>query len=528
MYNVIIIDDDIQIAKTVSKMINYQELGFNVVATFSNGFDALDFLNKNEDITLVISDIEMPYIDGFSLCKEIKRDYPLIKVILMMGYGAFEYAKKSLDMGVSGLIKKPVVNEELFKILNKIKTQFDDEKNISTSLEILRTYQKESLPIVKDAVLYSLVRNSITPPFVEKKLKFLNIDLDYRQFVLACLEFDDLGTRDSLDEVELMLMKIKTICNEYLKQVSKYELFTVDEKILFIFKFDNFSSTSLTKIDTAFTDILIKTKKVLNVSCSIGVSLLCEDLKSLKLAYIQAKHALEYRSFMGSNKIYYYGNYTNKVNLVTSLDLQQISYAINYSDEETIRQILSGVKDKIKQLGNINDYYLTMTRILNEILLTSENVYNVYQKFGVEGDFYGTVITNKDIDITFEMLINICLYIKDDNKKVLLNNIQYNAKQALEYIDNHFDELDMSLESVAEHINLSVSYICYLFKKEKNTTFVKYLTDLRINKAKQLLENTNLKISEIAEKVGYGDSYYFSHIFKKNTGYSPKDYRNRI
>ena len=526
-YNVIIIDDDIENAKKVSKIINYNEKNFDCVSIFSNGNDALDFLSKNTDIDVVISDIEMPYIDGFQLANLIKKQYPNISIVLMMSYNAYEYAKKALDLNIQGLIKKPINVQELATILNNIYIRLNNRQIKDNKISKLKEYQEDSLQIVRDSILYSLVKSSNKQIKDDaNKLNDFGIDLNYQNILVSCLEFERSNMDCCLYDRDKLISSIRKITNEVFEKSNKVEIFRVYEKLFVIIKFNNVNSTVLTNVDSCFIDIIKRVNKELSINISVGVSSL-NTIDNLTTAYNQSKQAINYCSFMGKNKIYYYDEHMNaKTRTITSIELEKLDQLITFGEIKDIDTCLDDIKLKMKEIKNINDYYLIISRIVYHILNKSENLQDIYEEFGVNGDFYGHLMSNTNLDSMFDILKQICRFIKEDNSKALQNNVQHNIKRVLIYIETNYNDQTLSLETVASAVNLSVSYICYLLKKEKNTTFVKYITDLRINKAKELLKTTNYKISDIAIDVGYSDAYYFSHNFKKVCGVSPKEYRN--
>ena len=525
-YNVIIVDDDIENAKKVSKIINYNEKNFDCVAIFSNGNDALDFLSKNKDVDVVISDIEMPYIDGFQLASLIKKDFPNLSIVLMMSYNAYEYAKKALDLNIQGLIKKPINYQELATILNNIYTKLNNRQIKDDKISKLKEYQEDSLQIVRDSILYSLVKSSNKKIKNDVKLNDFGIDLNYENILVSCVEFERSNTNCCQYDSDLVISNIRKIINQVFDKSNKTEVFRVYEKMFTIIKFNNVNSTVLTNVDSCFQDIIKRVNKELNINISVGVSSL-NTIDNLTTAYNQSKQAINYCSFMGKNKIYYYDEHMNaKTRTITSIELEKLDQLITFGEIKDIDSCLDDIKLKMKEIKNINDYYLIISRVVYHILNKSENLQDIYEEFGVNGDFYGHLMSNTNLESMFDILKQICRFIKEDNSKALQNNVQHNIKRVLIYIETNFNDPTLSLENVASAVNLSVSYICYLLKKEKNTTFVKYITDLRINKAKEMLKTTNYKISDIALDVGYSDAYYFSHNFKKICGVSPKEYRN--
>ena len=139
---------------------------------------------------------------------------------------------------------------------------------------------------------------------------------------------------------------------------------------------------------------------------------------------------------------------------------------------------------------------------------------------------YRRLFEIKTDDEIFDYLKDLARLIRQLNDSVITDSLEHSLRLVTSYMESHFCDPDISFESLAKEVNYSVSYISALLKKKLGTSFVKMLTELRMEKAKELLRNPALKIIDIAERLGYNDSYYFSHCFKKYMGIPPKEFRN--
>ncbi len=152
MYNVMLVDDEEEVRIAIEKKINWTELGFNVVGTAGNGFDALDMaLERRPDV--VMTDINMPFMNGLEFSKQLKAELPTTKFVILSGYDEFEYAKEAIELSVEEYILKPVDSDELYQLFSRLKERLDDELDKRRNLETLEKYYQESFPYFKEQLL---------------------------------------------------------------------------------------------------------------------------------------------------------------------------------------------------------------------------------------------------------------------------------------------------------------------------------------------------------------------------------------
>ena len=269
----------------------------------------------------------------------------------------------------------------------------------------------------------------------------------------------------------------------------------------------------------------MKTKKFLEFKISVGISNPYKS-KNFKEMYREAQSALELRSVMGGNEIYFASNIGDddkKVRMIDDDELKELSYAIKYHTLSETKALLQSLKEKIAKPEYIIYNPFNLSNILNAIVKSCDDLDAFYGENKIS--FYERLFEMKTLDDTFAWFESLIAKIKTINQDTIEDSIQRNLNKIINYIDSHYTDNDLNLEILADKVNISISYISAILKKERNTTFVKYLTFLRMEKAKELLKNPNIKIVDVAEAVGYSEPYYFSHSFKKYQGVSPKEYR---
>ena len=201
-------------------------------------------------------------------------------------------------------------------------------------------------------------------------------------------------------------------------------------------------------------------------------------------------------------------------------ELKELSYAIKYHTLSETKALLQSLKEKIAKPEYIIYNPFNLSNILNAIVKSCDDLDAFYGENKIS--FYERLFEMKTLDDTFAWFESLIAKIKTINQDTIEDSIQRNLNKIINYIDSHYTDNDLNLEILADKVNISISYISAILKKERNTTFVKYLTFLRMEKAKELLKNPNIKIVDVAEAVGYSEPYYFSHSFKNIRAYRRK------
>lgn len=521
MYKLIIVDDEFDVRSRISQSIEKFDCGFEIVGTYENGLDALEGVNQYSP-DLVITDIRMPFMTGIELIEKIRETKPLTKVIIITGFDEFDYAKQAIDLGVIGFLTKPILGDDLKVIIKKAKEDLDEEYYRNTSLANMEQFIKESLPIIRENDLHRLINLSNIDEKFAKKLEYDGILLNYKYFAVCISDIDSDVARDDIEKHEINLLTVKKYVSEGLQNTFFHETFMKNDYVISIIKSNDEITTS--QLEKCFEYSLMKAKKYADFTLSVGISKIYKTM-NFKDMYKEAQKALEYRNAMGGSEVYSYSNIATQlsnVKIIDDSDYKNLTYAIHFKTFSEIIEILKELKNKVASPEYRPTYAFNISGILNAILKACDNLPMLYEE---KTDFHQKMLDFKTIDDLFGWFNSLIEKVQNINNDIISDNIQKNLNKIIDYIDSHYTDNDLSLELLAEKVNISISYVSAILKKEKNTTFVKYLTTLRMEKAKELLKNPNLKIVDIAESIGFSEPYYFSHSFKKYQGVSPKEYR---
>ena len=519
MYKMIMIDDEIETRNRIENILDFEKLGFEVCGLYENALDALDYIELYKDIDLVVTDIKMPFMDGLQLSKLLHEKYPLIKVVIITGFDEFDYAKKALDCGVIGYVMKPITSEDFSQILIKSKNILDEEKTLYNNISELENYKIQSKEYFTSSTLDILIKEPISD-YVMESISFLDLDFNYKYYQVFTMLLKDKKTLEELEYYETALKKVvtETVDTEYMT-----EKFMHKNKFVVILKCNE--HFNIRKIDVIINEILLKMNKYYSCSLYVGVSEEGEGIESINSLYHQSNHALMHKNLLEMNSVYYYSTISkNKLQPKLEEDfLNNLRFFIRYKTMDKIEEELNRIHDEFIKITSVSQHNYLLLEFSIALIKCCSNPDVLTERYG---DLYEHLHSYKVSDELFEEITKIIIDIRRINEESLKTGFSSTVNEILSYIQNNYSNPDINLNTLAEEMDLSVSYICAILKKERNDTFVKILTDTRINKAKELLQNPDNKIIDIAEKVGFFEPYYFSHTFKKATGYSPKEYRS--
>lgn len=528
MYKVIIVDDETSVRERLFNLINKIKNSFEVVGVFENGYDALiNGVSLNPD--LIITDIKMPYINGIELIKLFKLELPFIQSVIISGYDSFDFAKQAISLGVIAYITKPITLEELNATMEKAKVEIDNKLLLNKDIKQLEENNDKALALIRDNDLSRLLTLHKIPSSFKDKLFQDKLNLDYKYLILGIFDNDEEVDKITFEDNE----KVTFFLANYIKSElndAKFEYIIFKNSFeynIFLLSNDSFDKED---IESRFSRIIIKMKKATNISLSVGFSDVGGGINSetsFKRLYIHASRALEYRTIIGLNLVLFYDD----------IDKNQISTSkIDENEFKTIvYEILYGKVSKAKNdihrlLNNItleqfkSTYFLILNNLLDSLLKSCINLNLLFNDFMPNVEMIQKLINLKTLDSVIKYFDDLVDAIDKVNKQSIQSGVDNSFNKIKNFIEKNYKNSLLSLEDVANELGYSVSYISAILKKN-NTSFTKYLTGVRMEKAKTLLANKDNKLIMISSEVGYEDPYYFSHCFKKYTGISPLEYR---
>lgn len=536
----ILIADDDNIIRRGLKAIIEKNLSkdFLVVGEVSNGSAAIEIIIK-DNIDLLITDIKMPVMDGMQLIKEISKLNIKTKIIVLSGFDEYKYVRESLKNGAVDYLLKPINKDAFIDLVKKIKNEKDMQ--IENELQSKMYLEKMELNkgILKECFLVDLVKeNVLKKEYIEAKLMEFGIN-NSLDFLVAVIGIDDLTktkieTVDSLKATLLNSIKQKIESEFLLEKGIKVIMATYKNEIIALFINEDFH---LKNIDEYVIKIIQVIKETVfaneEYTFSMGISNMVQSIDDIHLAYTQAENAFKRRFYKGTNSIIVF---LKNDDLLKPIDEEYIKVLlkllINGIDMGDLKEVMSNISSIMLNIKENSIDSHSFKTIFSNIIL---KVYEFSKEFKeVEYSYLNDedklLFNIESIEIykeleeyvlnTFEIIINKVNQIRKNRSAKII-------EKAKEYILENYSK-DISLKSVSEYVFLNASYFSFLFKNETGKNFVDYLIETRVDVAKKLLHQPEIKVYEISKMVGYNETTSFNRTFKRIVGVAPSDYKKII
>lgn len=526
MYSVLIVDDEALVRRGISTMIDWSSLGFSAVYQAEDGLAALEVMRAHS-IQLVLTDIVMPHLDGMALCREIRRAFPATHIVVLTGHEDFEYAKQSVDLGVKNYILKPVGASTLFEKMQAVCKRLHMEAEQKRYIEDMKHKLQQSMPALREKYLYSLVctQRGAGDGYAQR-FRELEIDLCGGPFVVGIVEPElSVGSGD----FELYFVATKDIVHSCLGD-GHCILDDNASRIIILF---NLQSIEQSEAHGVLNDTLHVIQKAiastLRMDATCALSAPVADIEGLFKGYRQACMALECRYALGPNRVYDIGDldYIDKTFYYPLYGPEQLLVGIKYGTSESIVAAVRGIAEDLleRNLSSAN-FRMLLTEIVTQVLREVGNLKNAPEAIWQQGfRLYTSLEQLHSGTEALEELTAFCLQVAELFHSVQVSSSQQIVERVKEYVAQNYHDPELSLATAAAHAAVSTGYLSVLFKKDTGTNFVKFLAEVRMRAAMELLRGTDKRTYEIAYETGFANPHYFSVAFKKHTGLSPSEFR---
>ncbi|MBB6730239.1 response regulator [Cohnella zeiphila] len=539
MYKAILVDDEPVVREGLKKTIAWNEHGFELIGDYENGREAWEAACELKP-DLIVSDICMPFMDGLELAGLVATTYPYMKMIILTGYDQFEYAQQAIRLKVRDFVLKPITAREMRELLDKVRAEMDEEAKRLEDLGRLQSQLSRSLPLLKERFLERLAALGMAKPEIEEGFAYFGLGPLKPPALAIAADIDDFGERDAwLDDehdAEFLRFAVFNIFEETAAERGNALVFRTREERSAAIVYGADDEDELH--DAAFglaEDVRHRVEKYLKLTVTLGIGHACSSAEQLPLSYKSALSALDYRFLHGKNRVHGIRDLEGAAPDTTfSLpdEDRKLATAIKTGASEEAFGLIERMVARLRSSqGPMEICYLE----LQKVVLTLLNAIQELDRNGADGvRTAGRTLWLTDL-YRFKTLEEIERWLKRTVADLIeeiaagrSHHLRAQMAKAETYIEERYADEKLSLRELCRHVLMSASYFSLAFKQETGETFVEYLTRVRIEKAKELLAATPLKFYEIAERVGYADPNYFSVLFKKHTGATPRDFRERL
>lgn len=533
MFKVFLVEDEIVVREGLRKNIQWEQYGFSFAGDAPDGELALPLIRQIQP-DLLLTDIKMPFMDGLALSELVRKELPQTKIVIISGYDDFTYAQQAIRMGVEQYLLKPVIKEKLVELLVSLHKKMEAEQRQREYLTMFQREAQEYEAFSRRRFFEQIVTGGLSVSEISETAKSMEIDLNAPGYNILLFSLSSAAYDGSAPEgYTAALAKLQDRVTQYF--LSRGEL------ILFRWNI----TTHAVLIKGGAEEIASRTAQ-----CVADIRALCQEAGREVNWHIACGSPVSRLSalpvcFSEASRIHSFRYLCPEEHILTEESIRSMRASRGTISEpgkpeieqERVRGFFaSGSAEEIESfigqlLRSAGEEGVPVSMFCRYLTMTVYFAAAAYlDSIGCHAEsFWPPELRPKDNIATPEearnymrqiMLHAIRLRDRESRKqqKDLLN-------KAIGFIDEHYPEETISLDKVAQKVNISPNYFSAMFSQEIGQTFVEYLTAKRISEAKRMLRQTEMRSSEIAFAVGFRDSHYFSFVFKKVSGCTPSEYR---
>lgn len=549
MVKLFLVEDEIVMRDGIKRQINWEKEDIEFVGEASDGELAWPMILETKP-DILLTDIKMPFMDGLELSALVRKELPDTAIIILSGYDEFVYAQQAVSLGVTDYLLKPLPPGKLLECIRRVQEKIEQERaqpeNNAWSEELAREQ--------KDA---------------EKNLLFRALVTNDRSLKEILAMADHLGIHISARYYSVILMTVRGKENAMPSEQLRTELAAIPEQIpgwIFFDRNENGfamigTANSEEEVSDTQKELIRRLKECVEKDAEhtwfIGAGRTVGRISDIGKAYNSANKALSSRFITGMNRVVTADETDSVKKDLSGLQVSPLPAEARASEKDaavldidqavtndnsrkmleeylrtgTLEEAEPFLEGLFQSIGedNLNSYllltylsmdmYFTMVRFLKDM---GRQVNEIDKKCGDINSLLKGRITAEQARSYLTSYLKEVIALRDHNTEKRYGKI---LRQAVSYIDTHFDQEDISLNRVAQTVGMSPNHFSSIFSQELGTTFIEYLIGKRMERAKELLRTTQLRSSEVAYRVGYRDPHYFSSTFKKIQGMTPREYR---
>lgn len=535
---VFLVEDEMVIRRGIKNSIDWEKEGYIFCGEASDGELAYPMIIK-EKPDILITDIRMPFMDGLELCKLVKKELPNIKILILSGYDEFDYAKEAIRLGVTEYLLKPISSGKLLEALNGVSESIRREKEDKDLVHKYMEEMRENTEHEKQKFFEQMIAGNLSMADALETGKKYEMNLSAGMYNLLLFRFtlgeENRKSGELLGEAEYAIEKL----TERLEYVFEFQRGV--EGWAFLLMADNEEQMS-ERVKELSKDLEEIMKNYSTIAYFGGIGQPVARLRELEESFREAERALAARFTMELNRIISVEDIRMAQNVDTLDDIEITSFGEIEKTRTMLEKFLNnGAEDEIDEFVDVYINELPEEN-LKSVLMRQYIIMDAYivmmsfcEKIeGIEGEMQAQSEELKNSMKTIQTLEEIKNYIRMLLKKIIGVRDTISGRRYSDIIEIAKDQIrktymsdEISLNTIAAEVGMSPSYFSSIFSKEMGKTFVEHLTEIRMDRAKELLMCSSMKTSEIGYEVGYKDPHYFSYIFKKTQNCTPKEFRAR-
>ncbi|MDR4945360.1 response regulator [Neobacillus cucumis] len=523
MLKILIADDEILERKAVAKIIKGSKLDVTVIGEAPNGRIAIEMAGKFKP-DIIFMDIKMPGTDGVQAVKAIKKFDPGIRFIMVSAFNTFEYAKEVMQQGVKEYILKPSSKKDLLDSLQRVAEEIISERKQQEEQQNLRENLNRAVSIAQKEWVSSLLMNQVQDMTFDEWSQLLGVEITSGYMMLFTLKPTSETELTSFEKEKWYNWLKKTLKSIVVKhEIMVGAIMDTQVPVLFLCKISAEKNQFRTNAETIIENLYLLFKKEnMKADMRIGIGLPYTFAHELTKSYHEAVLALEELLKTPNRKFSFSSKQGTAYEMPSDSEIMKVEKKLLDSVRQgDVNQVMLIFDSFVSKHGTLNakpsfikksfdELFILISRMLHDLGINSERIPNLEDS----GDIRTLLESGKTHLLAVVQHVQVW---RNNHAKGML-------QKAKDYIETHYAEA-ITLESAAEYVELSPFYFSKLFKDRFGLTFIDYLTEIRIKKAKAEMLDPGKSMKEICYSVGYRDPNYFSRVFKKLTGLSPSEFR---
>lgn len=528
MPRVFLVEDESTIRSTLRDTVPWGQLGYEFVGEATDGEMALPLIGSTHPDVL-ITDIKMPFMDGLSLSKLVLKEFPNTKIIIISGYDDFEYARQAIEIGVEQYLLKPITKANLMNVLREVKEKIEQEQEQRNYQAQFQRDSQEYEQFARRSFMEQVVEGKLSVQQIYEDAGRLGLELKAQSYCIALFSAMGETYSDTDARVREDLLGHFMKHPEYLLlrwNLSTYMLLIMGEKS----RMDSYIQSCIAAITNRYS--VYDGQK----PWYVAIGMTAGRLSQLPGCFEDVSRLWAYRYIQPETHILTSETVKTPGAKAASADLENFDVS-KFNTDMLLEIMKSAAPEEIPNI--ISEFLLDISDAVGSqpfchyvMLSTRFTAIQFVNSLGIKQDKLLEGVTCQDMTDRNVEMNDIRKYMSEFLMQAVKLRNQSSANQykdilgrAVDYIDSHFTDDSLSLNTVAKEVNISANYLSAVFSQEMKSTFVEYVTSKRMNKAKELLRTTDKHSGEIALEVGYKDPHYFSFLFKKTQGMTTREYR---
>ncbi|CAM4218056.1 two-component system response regulator YesN [Paenibacillus endophyticus] len=530
----IIIDDEPIIRQGIVHKMKRTGLPVTIVGEASDGIAGLELVRSVRP-QVVITDIQMPGMNGLAFIREVKEIWPETEFIVVSGYDDFDYAKQAMRYGVKHYLLKPLEDDQLHESLSEIMERVEKDGLKASAMEQLQSLEESSRELSLRQELTRFLQHGESALDHEELRKLEQrsgllaaVVLQVKPFTLPHFSFE-------AGEQELLFYAMKNIMMERFESASIAGLLVHHalDRNEFVFIAGLRSAEERSRVTVALEEIVYGMNKYLRLGITIGVGAYVSKLQSIPACYREARQLSRNAILHGSNRIYDKNRpapgHPNRKSIISEEDERMLFESLKSWEADKIhrwteRRIGSIAQDPDSVYVQLEWFCVDLYLLLHKYLLSVPHSTEwVIGEMDDLQQWLGLLTDWRDVVVQMKRMTDNIIGHQSRTDSAAGKDIMEAVKA---YIDSGYGE-PISLQSISEKFFIHPNYFSKRFKEKYGISFIDYLTAIRMKQAALLLRDSELKIHQIAVRVGFEDAAYFSSVFRKMYGETPKQYREK-